>query len=186
MDTRPDLVDRDFTATAPDRFWVADLMYVRTFAGWVYAAFVLDVFSRRIVGWQLATDLRTDLALDAFNLGLWTRHHDGHDTTALVHHSDKGAHYLAMRYTERLTEAAPWPRSAAPATPTTRRWFPTAPLSGAGDGHEARHRRQPRRRDLRPLDGQGFRPGPYSGDVLRHGSIAAARRWAVPSPAGRS
>lgn len=104
-DTRPDLVDRDFTATAPDRLWVADLTYVRTFTGWVYAAFVLDVFSRRIVGWQLATHLRTDLALDALNMGLWTRGRDGHDTTALVHHSDRGVQYLAVRYTERLAEA---------------------------------------------------------------------------------
>jgi putative transposase len=105
VDTRPDLVDRDFTATACDRLWVADLTYVRTFTGWVYAAFVMDVFSRRIVGWQLSTSLRTDLALDALNMGLWTRHRDGHDTTALVHHSDKGVQYLAVRYTERLAEA---------------------------------------------------------------------------------
>ena len=79
--------------------------YVRTFSGWVYAAFVLDVYSRRIVGWQLSTSLRTDLALDALNMGLWTRAHDGHDTTALVHHSDRGVQYVAIRYTERLAEA---------------------------------------------------------------------------------
>ena len=104
-DTRPDLVDRDFTADAPDRLWVADITYCRTFAGWVYAAFVLDVFSRRVVGWQLSTSLRTDLALDALSMGLWTRTHDGHDTSALVHHSDRGVQYLAIRYTERLAEA---------------------------------------------------------------------------------
>ncbi len=79
--------------------------YVRTFAGWVYCAFVLDVFSRRVVGWQVSTSLRTDLALDALNMGLWTRAHDGHDTTALVHHSDRGVQYLAIRHTERLAEA---------------------------------------------------------------------------------
>ena len=79
--------------------------YVRTFSGWVYAAFVLDVYSRRVVGWQLSTSLRTDLALDALNMGLWTRAHDGHDTTALVHHSDRGVQYVAIRYTERLAEA---------------------------------------------------------------------------------
>jgi putative transposase len=90
-DTRSDLVGRAFTADRPDQLWVADITYVRTFAGWVYAAFVLDVFSRRVVGWQVSTSLRTDLALDALNMGLWTRHHDGHDTTALVHHSDRGA-----------------------------------------------------------------------------------------------
>jgi putative transposase len=87
-DTRKDLVHRAFTADRPDQLWVADITYVRTFSGWVYAAFVLDVYSRRIVGWQLSTSLRTDLALDALNMGLWTRAHDGHDTTALVHHSD--------------------------------------------------------------------------------------------------
>ncbi|HEX8508124.1 MAG TPA: IS3 family transposase [Propionibacteriaceae bacterium] len=89
-DTRPDLVGRAFTADRPDRLWVADITYVRTFAGWVYCAFVLDVFSRRVVGWQVSTSLRTDLALDALNMGLWTRQHDGHDTHALVHHSDRG------------------------------------------------------------------------------------------------
>jgi len=104
-DTRPDLVERSFTAGAQDRLWVADITYCRTFAGWVYAAFVLDVFSRRVVGWQLSTSLRTDLALDALNMGLWTRARDGHDTTALVHHSDRGAQYLAVRYTDRLAEA---------------------------------------------------------------------------------
>ncbi len=101
----PDRVDRNFHAPAPNRLWVADITYVRTFTGWVYCAFVLDVFSRRVVGWQVSTSLRTDLALDALNMGLWTRHHDGHDTSALVHHSDRGVQYLAIRYTERLGEA---------------------------------------------------------------------------------
>jgi hypothetical protein len=71
-DTRPDLVERAFRADAPDRLWVADITYCRTFAGWVYAAFVMDVFSRRVVGWQLSTSLRTDLAPDALEMGLWT------------------------------------------------------------------------------------------------------------------
>ena len=104
-DTRPDLVERAFTADAPDRLWVADITYCRTFAGWVYAAFVIDVFSRRVVGWQLSTSLRTDLALDALNMGLWTRQREGHDTSQLIHHSDKGVQYLAIRYTQRLAEA---------------------------------------------------------------------------------
>jgi putative transposase len=104
-DGRPDLVERCFTATAPDRLWVADITYCRTFAGWVYAAFVIDVFSRRVVGWQLSTSLRTDLALDALNMGLWTRQREGHDTSALVHHSDRGVQYVAVRYTDRLAEA---------------------------------------------------------------------------------
>ena len=104
-DSRPDLVKRDFTATAQDRLWVADLTYVRTFVGWVYCAFILDVFSRRVVGWQVSTSLRTDLALDALQMGLWTRQRDRHDISALVHHSDRGVQYLAVRYTERLAEA---------------------------------------------------------------------------------
>jgi len=104
-DSRPDLVERAFTAPAQDRLWVADITYCRTFAGWVYASFVLDVFGRRIVGWQLSTSLRTDLALDALNMGLWTRQRAGHDISALVHHSDRGVQYLAVRYSERLAEA---------------------------------------------------------------------------------
>ena len=98
-------MDRQFTAEGPDQLWVADITYCRTFAGWVYAAFILDVFSRRVIGWQLSTSLRTDLALDALNMGLWTRQRENHDTSALVHHSDKGVQYLAIRYTERLAEA---------------------------------------------------------------------------------
>jgi putative transposase len=104
-DTRPDLVNRDFTAPAPNRLWVADITYVKTHAGWVYAAFVLDTFSRRIVGWQLSQNLYTDLALDALNMGIWCRTHSGADLSRLVHHSDRGVQYLAVRYTERLAEA---------------------------------------------------------------------------------
>ena len=104
-DTRPDLLDRAFHAPAPDRVWVADITYCRTFAGWVYAAFVVDVYSRRVVGWQLSKSLRTDLALDALEMGLWTRDRAGHDTTGVIAHSDKGVQYLAVRYTQRLAEA---------------------------------------------------------------------------------
>lgn len=103
-DTRPDLVDREFTATAPNQLWVADITYVRTFSGWVYASFVLDVFSRQIVGWQLSTNLYTDLALDALNMGIWTRQHGGADLTDLIHHSDRSVQYTAIRYTERLAD----------------------------------------------------------------------------------
>ncbi len=103
-DTRPDLVDREFAASATNRLWVADITYVKTHSGWVYAAFVLDVFSRRIVGWQLSQNLYTDLALDALNMGIWTRRHAGDDLSELIHHSDRGAQYVAIRYTERLAE----------------------------------------------------------------------------------
>jgi putative transposase len=97
-----DLVERQFTASAPNRLWVADLTYVRTWSGFVYAAFVIDTFSRMIVGWQLAGHMRTDLALDALEMAIWRR-----DTQldGLVHHSDRGGQYLAIRYTERLAEA---------------------------------------------------------------------------------
>lgn len=100
-----DLVERKFVATAPNQLWVADLTYVRTHAGWVYAAFILDVFSRMIVGWQVSTSLRTDLALDALDMGLWARQRVGQDVTGLIHHSDRGVQYRAIRYTERLAEA---------------------------------------------------------------------------------
>jgi putative transposase len=103
---RPDdLVGRKFVAEAPNQLWVADLTYVRTHAGWTYVAFVLDVFSRMIVGWQVSTSLHTDLALDALDMGLWARRRAGHDVTGLVHHSDRGVQYRAIRYTERLAEA---------------------------------------------------------------------------------
>jgi putative transposase len=104
-DRRPDLVQREFTAPAPNRLWVADITYVKTHSGWVYAAFVLDVFSRRVVGWQLSTNLYTDLALDALNMGIWCRRHAGADLSQLIHHSDRGVQYVAVRYTERLAEA---------------------------------------------------------------------------------
>lgn len=100
-----DLVERQFVATAPNQLWVADLTYVRTHAGWTYVAFVLDVFARLIVGWQVSTSLRTDLALDALDMGLWARLRAGQDVTGLVHHSDRGAQYRAIRYTERLADA---------------------------------------------------------------------------------
>ena len=95
-----DLVDRNFTASAPNRLWVADLTYVRTWSGFVYVAFVTDVFSRMIVGWQASRSLRTDLALDALEQAIWARRDRGLDQ--LVHHSDRGVQYLAIRYTERL------------------------------------------------------------------------------------
>ena len=97
-----DLVERDFSAAAPDRLWVADLTYVRTWSGFVYVSFVLDVFSRYICGWQAADNLRTDLALDALEMALWRRKGAG---DGLVHHSDRGVQDLSIRYTERLEEA---------------------------------------------------------------------------------
>ena len=100
-----DRVERQFTAAAPNALWVADLTYVRTHSGWVYAAFILDVFSRMIVGWQVSTTMHTDLALDALDMGLWARSRSGQDVAGLIHHSDRGVQYRAIRYTERLAEA---------------------------------------------------------------------------------
>ena len=99
-----DLLGRDFTAPAPNRRWVADITYVATWAGFVYVAFVTDLFSRRIVGWRAATTLRTDLALDALNHAVWARSSQQADLTGLVHHSDRGVQYLAIRYTDRLAQ----------------------------------------------------------------------------------
>lgn len=98
-----DLVERNFTAAAPNRLWVADLTYVSTWSGFVYVAFVIDVFSRFIVGWRASTSLHTDLALDALEMAIWRRQRP--DLTGLVHHSDRGVQYLSIRYTERLAEA---------------------------------------------------------------------------------
>ncbi|WP_329191336.1 IS3 family transposase [Streptomyces sp. NBC_01435] len=105
-DRPADLVERQFTATAPNQLWVADITYIRTFSGWVYAAFVIDVFSRMVVGWQVATSLYTDLALDALEMAIWRRRHTGSDLTGLTHHSDRGVQYRAIRYTERLADEA--------------------------------------------------------------------------------
>lgn len=104
-DRPADLVDRDFTASRPNQLWVADLTYVRTAAGWVYVAFVLDVYARLIVGWQVSTSLYTELALDALQMGIWRRERAKQDIAGLVHHSDRGVQYRALRYTCRLEEA---------------------------------------------------------------------------------
>jgi transposase InsO family protein len=96
-----DLVKRDFRADRPNQLWVADLTYVATWAGFVYVAFIIDVFSRSIVGWRVSNSLRSDLALDALEQALHARAPD----ERLVHHSDRGVQYLSIRYTERLAEA---------------------------------------------------------------------------------
>jgi putative transposase len=95
-DPRADLVDRRFTAAVPNCLWVADITYIRTFSGWVYASFVIDVFSRRIVGWQVSHSLRTNLALDALEMGIWTRQRAGDDLIGLIHHSDRGVQYTEV------------------------------------------------------------------------------------------
>jgi putative transposase len=101
-DRPADLLERDFSADAPNRRWVADITYVDTAAGWVYAAFVQDLFSRRIIGWQVAESLGAELALDALEMAIWSRG-EGLDG-GLVHHSDRGVQYTAIRYGERLDQ----------------------------------------------------------------------------------
>lgn len=104
LSARPaDLVERQFSAAAPNRLWVADLTYVSTWTGFVYVAFVIDVFSRFIVGWRVSASLHADLALDALEMAIWRRQRQ--DLTGLIHHSDRGVQYLSVRYTERLAEA---------------------------------------------------------------------------------
>ncbi|WP_198359550.1 IS3 family transposase [Streptomyces fildesensis] len=131
--SRPaDLVERQFTATAPNQLWVADITYIRTFSGWVYAAFVIDVFSRMVVGWQVATNLYTELALDALEMGIWRRRHTGADLAGLIHHSDRGVQGGFNRSSQHLDHGG-------------MRW----------DGTRSRRRR----RRLRERDGSGQRIG---------------------------
>lgn len=98
----PDLVDRRFLASRPNQLWVADLTYASTWEGWLYVAFILDVYSRVIAGWQIATHLRTDLVLDALEMAIWRQDLSCGD---LIHHSDAGCQYTSFRYSERLVEA---------------------------------------------------------------------------------
>jgi putative transposase len=97
-----DLVNRDFKATRPNALWVADLTYVATWRGFVYVAFVIDAFARRIVGWRVSTSLRADIALDALEQALHDRKIGEQDK--LIHHSDRGVQYVAIRYADRLAD----------------------------------------------------------------------------------
>jgi len=95
-----DLVKRDFRAQRPNQLWVADFTYVATWSGFVYTAFVIDVFARRIIGWRVARSMRTELVLDALEQAIWSRC----PPKGVIHHSDHGSQYLAIRYSERLTQ----------------------------------------------------------------------------------
>ena len=92
-----DLVERDFKAPAPNRLWVADLTYVKTHGGWVYAAFIIDVYSRMVVGWQISVSLRSDLAIDALEMAIWNRTRAGQVLDGLVHHSDYAEVFVKPR-----------------------------------------------------------------------------------------
>jgi transposase InsO family protein len=98
-----DRVNRQFKAERPNQLWVSDFTYVSTWQGWLYVAFVIDVFARRIVGWRVSRSMRTDFVLDALKQALYDRQPEKSD--ALVHHSDRGSQYVSIRYTERLAEA---------------------------------------------------------------------------------
>lgn len=98
-----DLVNRVFTAPAPNRLWLADLTHVYTREGFVYVAFIIDAYARMIVGWQASRSLKADLALEALEQAIWSRKHEGLDE--LIHHSDRGVQYLSVRYTERIADA---------------------------------------------------------------------------------
>jgi putative transposase len=100
----PDLLKRDFTAPAPNRVWVTDFTYCRTWAGFVYVAFIVDVYAQRIVAWHAATTKQTDLVMIPLRMGLWQRGREGHPTVAgeLIHHSDAGSQYTSLRLTEHL------------------------------------------------------------------------------------
>jgi putative transposase len=106
----PDLVDRQFHAAEPNTLWVADLTFVKTLQGILYLAVVLDVFSRKVVGWQMADRMTTDLVLTAFEMGLWRR-----DIVRdrLIHHSDRGSQYTSLRFTQRLAEAGVAPSTGS-------------------------------------------------------------------------
>lgn len=98
-----DRVNRQFNADRPNQLWVSDFTYVSTWQGWLYVAFVIDVFARRIVGWRASSSMRTDFVLDALEQALYDRQPERAD--ALIHHSDRGSQYVCIRYTERLAEA---------------------------------------------------------------------------------
>jgi transposase InsO family protein len=98
-----DRVNRQFRADRPNQLWVSDFTYVSTWQGWVYVAFVIDVFSRRIVGWRQSSSMHTEFVLDALEQALYDRKPSEDD--GLVHHSDRGSQYLSIRYSERLAEA---------------------------------------------------------------------------------
>jgi putative transposase len=119
----PDLVERQFTATAPDQLWVADITYVPTWAGFLFVAIVLDVFSRRVVGWAMAGHLRTELVLDALNMAIYRRR-----PTGVIHHSDQGCQYTSIAFGKRCEQAGVRPSMGS----VGRRRRQRDPLCGRG------------------------------------------------------
>ena len=103
VDTAPasDLVERNFVVDGPDKLWVSDITYVRTWSGWLYVAITLDVFSRRVVGWAMGDSLRTELVIEALDMALWARE----PRSGLVHHSDRGCQYTSFAFGRRCRDA---------------------------------------------------------------------------------
>lgn len=103
----PDLVKREFSASAPNRLWVADFTYVPSWSGTVYVSFVIDAYSRRLLGWKASCNMRTELVLDTIEMALWSRGLNGSKQRAvgLIHHSDRGSQYTSVAFTQRLLEA---------------------------------------------------------------------------------
>ena len=109
-----DLVQRRFAPSAPNRLWVADLTYVSTWSGFAYAAFVVDSYARRILGWRVASTMATSMVLDAIEQAIWTRQQEGVlDLKDVVHHTDRGSQYTSIRFTERLAQAGIQPSVGA-------------------------------------------------------------------------
>jgi putative transposase len=112
-DRPADLVQRRFSPGAPNQLWVADITYVSTWSGWVYVAFVIDAYARRILGWRTSTSMTTTLVLDAIEHAIWTRERDGWDVKNVVHHTDRGSQYTSIAFSERLAAAGIQPSVGA-------------------------------------------------------------------------
>ena len=170
-----DLVKRHFEAFAPNELWVADITYVRTFSGWVYVAFVTDVFSRRIIGWQTSTSLYTDLALDALEMAVWQQKRQGADLTGLVHHSDRGVQYRSIRYGQALADCE---AVASVGSKGDSFWL----CSGRGSELLVQGRADPQ---PGPLGGHRRRRARYRrvGALVQHHSPSLRHRYANPSRA---
>ena len=147
-----DLLDRDFTAAAPDRTWVTDFTYVRTWAGFTYVAFIVDVYAQRIVAWHAATSKQTDLVMIPLRMALWQRDRDGHPTSPgeLIHHSDAGSRGGFQRSSQHLDDGgASWRHGSRRRRPERLRSWPVGVGSGQLIGRCARrcgHRGAPSRR----------------------------------------
>jgi transposase InsO family protein len=118
-----DLIKRKFRAPAPNQLWVADLTYVKTHSGWVNVAFFIDIYSRKIVGWQASRSLRSGLAIDALEMAVFNRQRAGHDLNRLVNYSDRGVQYLSVRYPNASPKTTSSRRSDRSAIVTTTPWL---------------------------------------------------------------